>query len=171
MSVCLSICLSVRLSSSHTFLEVMHSYVSPATHAFLGMLPLCLCCLLSIAAKRDHYVRRLSVCVCVRLSGSHAFLVVMHSYVSQVTHAFLGILPLCSKIELLWKYQSTYLFYWYPSLTVRSCFSVNMQKKPGLAPQAQFGNQRGAKNKRGNTRGGGVMAPVHSLSKVGHVEN
>ena len=37
--------------------------------------------------------RRLSVC----LSGSHAFLVVTHtcSYVSQATHAFIGMLPLC----------------------------------------------------------------------------
>ena len=62
-----------------------------------------LCCLRSIAAHRDHYVRRLSdrpsarVCVCVSvcLSGSHTFLVVTHSYVSQATHAFLGMLPLC----------------------------------------------------------------------------
>ena len=44
----------------------------------------------SIAAHRDHFVRRLSVC----LSGSHTFLVVSHSYVSQATHAFLGKLPL-----------------------------------------------------------------------------
>ena len=36
-----------------------------------------------------------SVCVCVCLSGSHTFLVVTHSYVSQATHAFLGMLPLC----------------------------------------------------------------------------
>ena len=35
------------------------------------------------------------VCLCVRLSGSHTFLVVTHSYVSQVTHAFLGKQPLC----------------------------------------------------------------------------
>ena len=44
-----------------------------------------LCRLRSIAAHRDHFVGRLSVC----LSGSHTFLVVTHSYVSQVTHAFL----------------------------------------------------------------------------------
>ena len=31
----------MRLSGSHTFLEVTYSYVSQATHAFLGMLPLC----------------------------------------------------------------------------------------------------------------------------------
>ena len=37
-----SVCLSVYLSGSHTFLIVTHSYVSQATHAFLGMLPLCL---------------------------------------------------------------------------------------------------------------------------------
>ena len=30
-----------------------------------------------------------------RLYGSHTFLVVTHSYVSQATHAFLGMLPLC----------------------------------------------------------------------------
>ena len=39
----------------------------------------------SIAAPRDHFVRRLSVCLSVRasvcLSGSHTFLVVTHSYV------------------------------------------------------------------------------------------
>ena len=37
-----AVCLSVCLSGSHTFLVVTHSYVSQATHAFLGMLPLCL---------------------------------------------------------------------------------------------------------------------------------
>ena len=45
MSVCASVCLSVRpsvcLSGSHSFLVVTHCYVSQATHAFLGMLPLC----------------------------------------------------------------------------------------------------------------------------------
>ena len=50
-----------------------------------------LCRLRSIAAHRDHFVRHRSVC----LSGSYAFLVVTHSYVSQATHAFLGMLPLC----------------------------------------------------------------------------
>ena len=46
-----------------------------------------LCHLRSIAAHRDHFVRRLSVCpVC--------FLVVTHSYVSQATRAFLWMLPL-----------------------------------------------------------------------------
>ena len=58
-----------------------------------------LCRLRSIAAHRDHFVRRLSVrpsvCLSVCLSGSHTFLVVTHSYVSQATHAFLGMLPLC----------------------------------------------------------------------------
>ena len=54
-------------------------------------------------AHRDHFIRRLSVrpsvclsvCVSVCLYGSHTFLVVTHSYVSQATHAFLGMLPLC----------------------------------------------------------------------------
>ena len=36
----LSVRLSVCLSGSRTFLVVTHSYVSQATHAFLGMLPL-----------------------------------------------------------------------------------------------------------------------------------
>ena len=54
-----------------------------------------LCRLRSIAAHRDHFVRRLSVCACVCLSDSHTFLIVTHSYVSQATHAFLGMLSLC----------------------------------------------------------------------------
>ena len=54
-----------------------------------------LCRLRSIAAHRDHFVRRLSVCACVCLSDSHTSLIVTHSYVSQATHAFLGMLPLC----------------------------------------------------------------------------
>ena len=54
-----------------------------------------LCRLRSIAAHRDHFVRRLSVRPCVCLSSSHTFLVVTHSYVSQATHAFLGMQPLC----------------------------------------------------------------------------
>ena len=66
-----------------------------------------LCRLRSIEAHRDHFVRRLSVrpsvhlsvCASVCLSGSHTFLVVSHSYVSQETHAFLGMLPLCLKIS------------------------------------------------------------------------
>ena len=50
-----------------------------------------LCHLRSIAAHRDHFVRRLPM----GLSGSRTFLVVTHSYVWQATHAFLGMLPLC----------------------------------------------------------------------------
>ena len=46
-----------------------------------------LCRLWSIATHRDHFVRRLSVRLSVCLSHSH-------SYVSQATHAFLGMLPL-----------------------------------------------------------------------------
>ena len=53
-------------------------------HAYL-----LLCRLRSIAAQRDHFVWCLSVC----LSVSHTFLVA--SYVSQATHAFFGMLPLC----------------------------------------------------------------------------
>ena len=49
----------------------------------------------SIAAHSDHFVSCLSVglSVFVCLSGSHTFLVVTHRYVSQATHAFLGMLP------------------------------------------------------------------------------
>ena len=90
----LSVRPSMRLPGSHTFLVVMQSYVSQATHAFLGMLPPFLCRLRSIAAHRDHFVWRLSVC----LSGSHTFLVGTQIYFSQVTHAFLGMLPLCCVI-------------------------------------------------------------------------
>ena len=50
-----------------------------------------LCRLRSIATHRDHFVRRLSVCPSVTLF-CHTF----QSYVSQVTHAFLGMLPLFS---------------------------------------------------------------------------
>ena len=39
-------------------------------------IPSFLCRLRSIAAHRDHFVRRLSVCACVCLSGSHTFLIV-----------------------------------------------------------------------------------------------
>ena len=57
-------------------------FVSPAKHSGTqGSL-----CLASVCP---------SVRLCVSLSGSHAFLVVAHSYVSQATHAFLGMLPLC----------------------------------------------------------------------------
>ena len=58
-----------------------------------------LCRLPSIAVHRDHFVGiclsvNPSVCLSVFLYSSHTFLVVMHSYVSQATHAFLGMLPL-----------------------------------------------------------------------------
>ena len=48
----------------------------------------------SIAAHRDRFVQRLSVrpSVCPVVTP---FLVVTHSYVSQATHAFLRMLPLC----------------------------------------------------------------------------
>ena len=61
-------------------------------HALLYMY--WLCHLRSIAAHRDHFLRRLSVC----LSVSQTFLLAMHSYimyVSHAIHAFLGMLPLC----------------------------------------------------------------------------
>ena len=59
LSMCLSVCLSVCLSGSHTSLVVTHSYVSQATHAFLGELPLCLCPRHKMA--RGHLVFALSV--------------------------------------------------------------------------------------------------------------
>ena len=58
-----------------------------------------LCRLRSIAAHRDHFVRCLSVRLSVCLSGSHTFLVVTHSYVSQATPAFLGMLPLFYQVK------------------------------------------------------------------------
>ena len=58
-----------------------------------------LCRLRSIAAHRDHFVWRLSVrvsvCLSACLSDSQTFFVVTHSYVSQATHTFRGMLPLC----------------------------------------------------------------------------
>ena len=61
------------------------------------------CRLRSIAAHRDHFVRRLSVCACVCLSDSRTFLIVTHTYVSRATHVFLGMLPLCSLYCFLFK--------------------------------------------------------------------
>ena len=43
-----------------------------------------------------------SVCQSVCLSGSHNFVVVAYSYVSQATHAFLGLLPLCCELQIKW---------------------------------------------------------------------
>ena len=64
----------------------------------------------SIAAHSDHFVRRLSVSLSDCLSGSHTFLVVTHSYVSQATHAFLaiGMLLLCFINELCLKPYNFY---------------------------------------------------------------
>ena len=76
--------------------------VSLANVVNVPLISLRLCRLWSLAAHRDHFVQRLSVCpsvcVCVCLSGSNTFLVVTHSYVSQATHAFLGMLALCFHI-------------------------------------------------------------------------
>ena len=43
---------------------------------------------------RDHFIRHLSVRPSFCMSSSYTFLVVTQSYVSQATHAFLGMLPL-----------------------------------------------------------------------------
>ena len=62
-----------------------------------------LCRLRSIVTHRDHFVRRPfvrpSVCLSVRLS--HVTCHTFQSYVSQATHAFLGMLPLFFIISLL----------------------------------------------------------------------
>ena len=55
----------------------------------------------SIAAPRDHFVRHLSVCPSICLSGIHTSLVVTQSYVSQGTHAFLGMLPLFCILKVI----------------------------------------------------------------------
>ena len=47
----------------------------------------------------------------VRLCGSHTFLVVTHSYVSHVTHAFLGMLPLCFLFCFVYNFISTFNSY------------------------------------------------------------
>ena len=76
-----------------------------------------LCLLRSIAAHRDHFVWRLfvrrSVCLCVCLSSSHTFLAVTQSYVSKVTHAFLGMLPLCLVQVLLIIVEKIDIFHQY----------------------------------------------------------
>ena len=54
-----------------------------------------LCCLRSKAAHREQFVR----CLSVRLSSGRAFFAVTHSYVSQETCSFLGMLPLCLLYE------------------------------------------------------------------------
>ena len=60
-----------------------------------------LCHLRSIAAHRDHIVLCLSHSPSVCLSGSHTFLVITLSYISQATHAFLGMLPFWLLIYLV----------------------------------------------------------------------
>ena len=68
-------------------------------HSCFTNTPVLLCCLRSIVTHRDHFVRRLSVCLpgtCI----SHTFLVVRHSYVLQATHAFLGMLPLVLVVKV-----------------------------------------------------------------------
>ena len=58
-----SVCPSVRVSHSHTFLVVKHSYVLQATHAFLG-------------SPAKHSVTQGSLCpasVCLSVQQSHFF--------------------------------------------------------------------------------------------------
>ena len=68
-----------------------------------------LCHLRSIAAHRDHFVRRLSL----RLSGSHTFLVVTQSYVLQAIHAFLGMLPVCFVFQCINAFFILFQLLWY----------------------------------------------------------
>ena len=77
------------------------------------------CRLRSIAAHRDNIFRRLSVCPSVCLSGSHTFLVVTHSYVSQATHAFLEISFLVSYIVWL-IYNSAFIAitFWFENFNI-----------------------------------------------------
>ena len=76
-----------------------------------------LCRLRSIATHRDHFVRRLSVplsvCLSVRLSHSH-------SYVSQATHAFLGMLPLFC----LSGFAGTIGFPWNTSICITTIWTI-----------------------------------------------
>ena len=51
------------------------------------------------------------MCLCVCLSGSHTFLVVTHSYVSQATHAFLGMLPLCLILKIFSNIRNYFLIF------------------------------------------------------------
>ena len=55
-------------------------------------------CFVDCEAERHIGITLSGVCLSVRLSSSHAFVVVTHSYVSQATHAFLGMLPLFFKL-------------------------------------------------------------------------
>ena len=68
LSLCPSVCLSVCLSRSHTFLVFTHCYVLEATHAFLGMLPLCLMIIIPPSKKEGHIVLHMSVGVSVSLN-------------------------------------------------------------------------------------------------------
>ena len=94
--------LIIRRRKNHGILWYTFSIVIPnkfllnAIYRYIVTPLVFLCRLRSIAAHRDHFVRPLSVSLSVCLSGSHTFLVVMHSYVLQATYAFLGMLPLCS---------------------------------------------------------------------------
>ena len=89
-----SVCLSVRLSHfSVTLSKAMfrrrHMHSSECCHYFL------LCRMWSIATHRDHFVRRPSVCLSARPSVTlFCHTSTFQSYVSQATHAFLGMLPL-----------------------------------------------------------------------------
>ena len=81
-----------------------------------------LCHLRSIAAHRDHFVRHLSVCVCVCESFSQTLLPVICDYVSQTTHAFHGMAPctfwLTSKFcSVNLKYLRSFCFHYFHVFT------------------------------------------------------
>ena len=70
----------------------------------------------------------------MHLSGSHIFLVVTHTYVSQATHEFLGMLPLCLldclAALIVHEYTTCLLFSVRrlgPLLTAQGCRLVEMQ--------------------------------------------
>ena len=67
-------------------------------------------CCVTIEAKRHIGITLSGVC----LSGSHTFLVVTHSYVSQATHAFCGMLPLFTNhFAIILCRQGRLVFWWF----------------------------------------------------------
>ena len=87
-----SVCPSVCLSGIHAFLVVTHSYVSKATHAFLGMLPLCLY-LIYVSNTTNRHVRgilylQLDICKNKTLANKRRFTVQCmscHPYIAEKT--------------------------------------------------------------------------------------
>ena len=93
-----------------------------------------LCRLRSIATHRDHFVRP-SVCLSVRLSHSH-------TYVSQATHAFLGMLPLFfhKHVYLAWNISINCCYLWTVCSTSNPNNLIYMHKNVKLMKKAIFYN-------------------------------